>query len=306
MTLPFVATVHGRAPDRSVAFAPAFVRCWPGVEISSTRFQVRRGPRSAPGLAGVLVAFVAFGLAACGGGPEVGSSSSGTSSGHGVAASTGVSPQTSAQASSGAGNGGSGGAPAGSGGGACPADMATVGPFCMDRYEAPNQAGQDPLVMESAVTAAAWCAARGKRLCTEDEWDTACEGPQKTTYPYGDTHVASRCNDDKIWKVVDEAALNTWPSAAAQAEEKKLWQGAPSGSYPECVSSFGVFDLTGNIEEWVVRSQPHVNDYPHVLKGCYWAGCYGGAKPRCGSTNPAHADGFLFYETGFRCCKDGG
>ncbi|APR83721.1 Flagellar hook-length control protein FliK [Minicystis rosea] len=187
---------------------------------------------------------------------------------------------------------------------ACPADMAHVGVFCMDRYEAPNQPGADPLVMQSAVAAESWCEAAGKRLCTEDEWVSACEGSQKHTYPYGDTHVASRCNDDKTWKVVNESVLNTWPSAAAKAEVEKLWQGAPSGSYTECVSEDGVYDLTGNVEEWVVRTQPHTNNYPHVLKGCYWAGCYGGSKPTCASTNPAHADGFMYYETGFRCCLD--
>ncbi len=188
--------------------------------------------------------------------------------------------------------------------GPCPTDMAVVGAYCIDRYEAPNEPGKDPLVMESANTANAGCAAHGKRLCTEDEWDIACEGPQGYVYPYGDTHEASRCNDDKIWKAPNESTLATWPSAAAQAEVDKLWQGAPSGSYAGCVSGYGVFDMTGNVEEWVVRTKPHVNSYPHVLKGCYWAGCFGGAKPKCSSTNPAHADGFRFYETGFRCCKD--
>jgi formylglycine-generating enzyme required for sulfatase activity len=182
--------------------------------------------------------------------------------------------------------------------------MALAAGFCIDRWEAPNQLGEKPLVMQSAVLAEQWCAKKGKRLCTEDEWDTACEGPGQTTYPYGDTHVAGRCNDDKTWKVVDEGALATWPSPAAQSEVDELWQGSPSGADAECVSAHGVFDMTGNVEEWVVRTKPHANSYPHVLKGCYWAGCFGGSKPTCQSTNPAHADGFMFYETGFRCCGD--
>jgi formylglycine-generating enzyme len=174
----------------------------------------------------------------------------------------------------------------------------------MDAFEAPNVAGALPLVMESAVSSAAWCAERGKRLCTEDEWDTACEGREGFVYPYGDDYEAGRCNDDKTWRAPDETTLATWPSDAAQAEVDSLYQGEPSGSLEGCVSGYGVFDLTGNIEEWVVRTKPHANNYPHVLKGCYWSGCYGGSKPTCASTNPAHADGFLFYETGFRCCRD--
>ena len=191
-----------------------------------------------------------------------------------------------------------------SGGPICPGDMALASGFCIDRYEAPNVPGQRPLVMESATKAEAWCTKNGKRLCTEDEWDTACEGPNQSTYPYGDTHIAGQCNDDKTWKVVDEAALATWPAQAAQNEVEKLWQGSLSGADPGCVSGYGVYDMTGNVEEWVVRTKPHVNSYPHVLKGCYWAGCFGGSKPTCASTNPAHADGFEFYETGFRCCAD--
>lgn len=237
-----------------------------------------------------------------------GSSSSSTASNTGGTAGAGgstTSPSTTSTTATTTGSGGSGNT--GGGGGApapCPPDMAFADTFCMDRYEAPNQAGVDPLVMQSALDAEAWCEGVGKRLCTEDEWVKACEGPSGYKYPYGDTHVASRCNDDETWKVVNEGALNTWPSAAAQAEVDKLWQGEPSGSNAECVSGYGVFDLTGNIEEWVVRTQPHTNNYPHVLKGCYWAGCYGGAKPTCASTNPAHASAFRYYETGFRCCRD--
>jgi formylglycine-generating enzyme required for sulfatase activity len=84
----------------------------------------------------------------------------------------------------------------------------------------------------------------------------------------------------------------------------RVYQGTPSGSLEECDGGFGVFDLLGNVEEWVVRTEPHANNYPHVMKGCYWAGCYGGKKPTCGSTNPNHDSGFRYYETGFRCCMD--
>ena len=204
------------------------------------------------------------------------------------------------------GAGGVGGAVGGVIPGPCPSDMAHIDGFCMDRYEAPNEKGAEPFVMESALSATAWCEERGKRLCTETEWVRACRGPDDATYGYGEAHEAGRCNDDKKWMVVSEKTLATWPSPEAQAEVDKVYQGTPSGSLEKCESGFGVFDLLGNVEEWVVRTLPHANNYPHVMKGCYWAGCYGGNKPTCGSTNPNHGDSFRYYETGFRCCMDAG
>jgi len=186
----------------------------------------------------------------------------------------------------------------------CPTGMMRVKDFCVDRFEAPNRKGARPLAMQSANDSDAWCAARHKRLCKEDEWIDACEGEEHRAYPYGTEHVDERCNDDKPWKEVHEETLAKWPGPEAEAHAKDLYQGSRSGSKRKCVSKDGVYDLTGNVEEWVVRTREHANDWPYLLVGCYWSGCYGGGKPTCHSTNNAHGPEFRFYETGFRCCKD--
>ncbi len=188
--------------------------------------------------------------------------------------------------------------------GGCPSGMVRVRGFCIDRFEAPNRRGAKPLVMQSANDAQAWCSARGDRLCTEDEWMAACQGEERRAYPYGDSHVDGRCNDDQTWRTVNEATLARWPAPEAKAHVEELYQAAASGEKRQCATPSGVYDLTGNVEEWVVRTREHANAWPFVLIGCYWAGCYGGNKPTCHSTNNAHGPEFRFYETGFRCCRD--
>ena len=188
--------------------------------------------------------------------------------------------------------------------GGCPGSMVRAGNFCIDRYEAPNRRGAHPLVMQSANDANEWCADHHKRLCTEDEWIAACQGDEHRTYPYGNEHVDGRCNDDRTWEKVDEALLAKWPSPEAKAHAKELYQATPSGAKRQCKSEAGARDMTGNVEEWVVRTREHANSFPYILIGCYWSGCYGGNKPTCHSTNNAHGPEFRFYETGFRCCRD--
>lgn len=184
---------------------------------------------------------------------------------------------------------------------------------CIDRYEAPNVVGQKPLLMASAEDAVAWCAARGKRLCTEDEWLRACGGPEKLPYPYGQTYDEHACNQDKPFRGPRWGTLGKWPAAEAKAEAARLDQSEPSGARPRCVSPEGVFDLTGNAGEWVVKQHAHPeacqNDeqrgHKHVVQGCSWAKCFRAPhEPACAYVNCAHAEGFHSYEFGARCCKD--
>jgi formylglycine-generating enzyme required for sulfatase activity len=189
----------------------------------------------------------------------------------------------------------------------CPADMVIVGGFCMDRYEAPNVPGEFPLALQTAYDGEAWCAARGKRLCTENEWVRACEGTRGGRFPYGAEHRKGACNDDRVWQPVHWDLLALWPAMTAVEEARRLYQADRSGARSTCVSEQGVYDLTGNVAEWVRRSDPAPRPgYDHVLKGCYWAGCYHEPQPNCVFVNHAHPGTFRTYEAGFRCCSDGG
>jgi formylglycine-generating enzyme required for sulfatase activity len=170
---------------------------------------------------------------------------------------------------------------------------------CMDRYEWPNERGREPEVMMRFVQAEASCAAKGKRLCTEFEWELACEGAQHRPWPYGWRQVEGACNSDKPYRAYDERKLISDDPAVRRAEVARLWQGAPSGDFSSCVSPFDVVDLVGNVEEWVTTSRP---EWPHrsSLKGGFWSKKHSG----CRGTNERHDPQFRYYEIGFRCCRD--
>ena len=74
----------------------------------------------------------------------------------------------------------------------CPDDMVAIDGYCIDRYEAPNVKGELPFALQTAYDGEAWCTERGKRLCTQDEWVRACEGPKGRLYPYGNAYRDGR------------------------------------------------------------------------------------------------------------------
>jgi formylglycine-generating enzyme required for sulfatase activity len=178
--------------------------------------------------------------------------------------------------------------------------------YCIDRYEFPNRAGGVPTVMISWNGAKAECAAIGKRLCTEAEWTLACEGPERMPFPYGFVRDPAACNIDRKSPRVNEGKLY---SPRTQADElARLDQRDPSGAREACVSPYGVHDMTGNVDEWVVNEK-HFGPAPadgserpfiSALKGGYW----GPVRNRCRATTTAHDEWFRYYEVGFRCCAD--
>jgi formylglycine-generating enzyme required for sulfatase activity len=182
--------------------------------------------------------------------------------------------------------------------------MIDTGKFCIDRYEAPNQKGVVPLVMQTADDGEAWCKQHDKELCDEDQWMRACNGPKGLTYPYASTYKRGACNDDKTYIVPSWTKLAHWPAQDSVEEAKRLLQAEPSGSRESCTSAEGVMDLTGNVGEWVRRTRKNETNHSHVVKGCFWGQCFRVPhEPACDYVNYQHGAGFRSYELGFRCCS---
>lgn len=171
-----------------------------------------------------------------------------------------------------------------------------LGPFCIDRYEFPNRAGELPAHSDSWHAADRQCRAVGKRLCSSDEWERACRGPHGHRYAYGPVRRAEACN-------------TPWETAGQQHGLDPL---APSGSHPDCVSAEGVYDLNGNLSEWVAdewtgHRQPFDYDLGLdepmriVRGGTMWSATSYGQD--CLSRH-GHPPTGRYHDDGFRCCLD--
>ena len=104
---------------------------------------------------------------------------------------------------------------------------------------------KQPVVGVSWYDARAYCEYRGKRLPTEAEWEKAARGPHGNLYPWGDAFDPAKANYGKNHDAT-----------------------RPVDSYPDGVSYYGLYNLAGNVFEWVLdwydpryysRLEPMVN-----------------------------------------------
>jgi formylglycine-generating enzyme required for sulfatase activity len=175
--------------------------------------------------------------------------------------------------------------------------------FCIDEFEYPNKVEAIPMVMVSWFESQRLCKLQGKRLCGDDEWTLACEGPERLPYPYGWARDKTACNIDHLWIAPNDGLLSNKaaPAMDIQTEVERLSKRAPSGSMPRCKSPYGVMDMTGNVDEWAVNVTFDGKPFQSVFKGGHWVS---GARNRCRPVTTSHDEYTTYYAEGFRCCAD--
>lgn len=172
--------------------------------------------------------------------------------------------------------------------------------FCIDRYEWPNQRGERPEVMNRFHQAEVKCAALGRRLCTESEWTMTCEGPKLKPFPYGFVRDTAICHGDVMWDSPDMKKV----AERDPTELARLWKGVRSGSQPQCVSDYGVYDMPGNTDE-VVASETFSSDFRGKFDSVHTGGpWYKGVRNQCRPKIYTHDEGFYYYFLSFRCCAE--
>jgi formylglycine-generating enzyme required for sulfatase activity len=149
-----------------------------------------------------------------------------------------------------------------------------VGEFRMDAYPYPNEPGKPAKLNVNWFEAKQLCEERGKRLCTEIEWERACKGPKNTTYMWGDGFSTKQCKGQ-----LDHL----------------------TNQRPECKTQFGVMDMMGVALEWTASDwERGKKNGEKVVRGARekkvsWL------SARC--THSRHREPNLQYDNvGFRCC----
>jgi protein-disulfide isomerase/thiol-disulfide isomerase/thioredoxin/uncharacterized membrane protein len=149
--------------------------------------------------------------------------------------------------------------------------------------------------------AKAACESGGKRLCTTEEWVSACQSAaaidddlsgsfaddyvEGNQFPYADWHEARWCRDSQV------------DQRDADGKVTRQGRAGKTGSNPRCATPAGVFDLGGNLSEWA-----GVDEESAVLLG----GDYRSKdKAACFRPNSTFGPGHKNDRIGFRCCSDG-
>jgi formylglycine-generating enzyme required for sulfatase activity len=144
-----------------------------------------------------------------------------------------------------------------------------------------------PVIRVTQELAKEYCSWRDARLPTGEEWEKAARGTDGRIYPWGDE-------------------TDTYSRANGPGSEDGFELIAPIGSFPLGVSPYGVFDMAGNVSEYVSdfrQADWDSVEYP-VYRGGSWI--YRGPTETLEVTSWGLA--YKWYVTysdrGIRCAKD--
>jgi formylglycine-generating enzyme required for sulfatase activity len=150
-----------------------------------------------------------------------------------------------------------------------------------------------PWVNVTQSQAASACTAAGGRLCTETEWQLACQAGMGCTWSFASactTLSTTTCN------------FNEYDTTPGGGDDDAV---LPAGSLPMCYARWAagnVYDLSGNVAEWTSTSRSSGAGTVFVVRGGSTTTPSGGAT--CSFDFVVAAPTVTLPNLGFRCCRD--
>lgn len=143
------------------------------------------------------------------------------------------------------------------------------------------------------------CENAGKRLCSRNEWVTACRGEMNQPFPYGSTYEEGACNVHRkshpARLLHGDASTNHLDPRLGLTQDEDGPLLRQTGATPRCKSVWNgdaVFDMVGNLDEWIDDSA-----------GTFLGGFYSrGTTSGCAASIDLHGADYLDYSLGTRCC----
>ncbi len=142
------------------------------------------------------------------------------------------------------------------------------------------EAASHPINCVDWHQAKAYCAASGKRLPTEAEWELAARGEEGRTYPWGPAPPSrerlNACGSECSRMLTERReAVGKGPWPAMYGEDDSAPATSPVGRYPGGATPAGVLDLAGNVWEWTESpycpyGKDDCGDSRRVLRGGGW------------------------------------
>ncbi len=114
--------------------------------------------------------------------------------------------------------------------------------FTRDEYYGLPEFADYPVIHVSWADGRLYCDWRGARLPTEAEWEKAARGPDGLIYPWGNEFDGTKVN------FCDSNCPIDW---ANEDYNDYFGDTSPVGYYESGKSPYGVYDMAGNVWEWI-------------------------------------------------------
>ena len=162
-----------------------------------------------------------------------------------------------------------------------------------------------PVVRVAWLDAASYAEWAGKRLPTAEEWERAARGTDGRVHPWG--QAPADLSLVREWACIGRKT----PEDADQADQFAVYarRASPVGSHPRDLSPAGLYDVAGNVAEWVEDLPTLWNDgvlremkMNRMAKGLFWTMPPVGLHLGSWVVLPSLEDGENLM-SGFRCAR---